>query len=461
MPAVQVAEDDGHRQGHRTRPYWGPRTLELRSPRDHGVRIGELDPGSRNSIADVAGVGVGHVTVHRDEPDPPAGRGVARSGVTAIVPGSPASLLREPLPAGVAVLNGAGELTGSLQVREWGVLETPVCLTATMSVGRVYDGAVSAAVAADPVVGRDQVVIPVVGECDDSWPSEARVVHVEAADVARAIAEAERGDAEVAQGAVGAGTGMVCFGFKGGIGTASRVTQAGTTIGVLVLANFGDRRELRIDGLAVGRLLDAPGAGPRDPAGSCIAVVATDAALNSAQLERIARRAGLGLARTGSVGHHGSGEIFLALSTIAREPRDGRPAPPALPDADLDPLSPRPSTPPRRPRSTRCGGPTRPPAARAASPTPRPTTSARPARPARAAGALSDQHSQGYSVTLTKWPSISSFRGHRAPRPDSPGGISAVATTRPTSPIRSAGGPSRSGARRPRTWPRPNERSNA
>jgi len=302
-----------------------------RSLRALGLRIGELESGPTNSIADVAGVGVGHVTVVRDEPDPPGGRGVARTGVTAIMPAAPATLHAQPLAAGVAVLNGAGEMTGSLQVAEWAVLETPIYLTATMAVGRVFDGAVAAAVAADPTVGVEDVVIPVVAECDDSWLSEARVVQVEAADAGRALADAARG--EVVEGAVGAGTGMMCFGFKGGIGTASRVTAGATsaTVGVVVLANFGSRRDLRIDGVPVGRLLGGrlPDAGPR-PAGSCIAVVATHAPLHGAQLERIARRAGLGLARTGSVAHHGSGEIFLAFTTAR--------GPDALADAELDPL---------------------------------------------------------------------------------------------------------------------------
>jgi D-aminopeptidase len=299
-----------------------------RSLRALGLRIGELEAGPTGSIADVAGVGVGHVTVVRDEPDPPAGRGVARTGVTAIVPATPDTLRAQPLAAGVAVLNGAGEMTGSLQVAEWGVIETPIYLTATMAVGRVFDGAVAAAVAADPRIGVEDVVIPIVAECDDSWLSEARVVQVQAADAGRALADA--GPGAVLEGAVGAGTGMVCFGFKGGIGTASRVA-AGATLGVVVLANFGSRRELRIDGVPVGRLLGdtPPSARPR-PAGSCIAVVATDAPLGAAQLERIARRAGLGLARTGSVAHHGSGEIFLAFSTARGAD--------ALADAELDPL---------------------------------------------------------------------------------------------------------------------------
>ena len=288
----------------------------VRTLREHGLRIGTLEPGPAGTIADVGDVSVGHVTVVRDEPDPPEGRGVARSGVTAIVPGPLASLHAEPPAAGTSVLNGAGELTGSLEIAEWGELATPVYLTATMSVGRVYDGAVAAAVAADPQVGVDDVVIPVVGECDDSWLNDARVVQVEAEDVHRALADAEVA-AEVVQGAVGAGTGMVCFGWKGGIGSSSRLTDEGHAVGVLVLANFGVSPDLRVDGVPVGQHL-SPGSSGRGPAGSCIAVVATDAPLGSAQLTRLARRAGLGLARTGSVAHHGSGEIFVAFSTNSR-----------------------------------------------------------------------------------------------------------------------------------------------
>jgi len=277
------------------------------------LRIGELESGATDSIADVPGIRVGHVTVWRDEPEPPEGRGVARTGVSAVVPPS------LPLRAGVAVLNGAGELTGSHEIREWGLLETPVYLTATMAVGRVYDGAVSVAVAADPRVGVDDVVIPVVGECDDSDLSEARVVQVEAADAGVAVEGASGWPFD--EGAVGAGTGMTCLGWKGGIGTASRVAGE-WIVGVLVLANFGGARQLRVAGVPVGELM--PGEARAEPAGSCIAVVATDAPLSPASLERVARRAGLGLARTGSVAHHGSGEIFLAFSMSSAEGLEGR-----------------------------------------------------------------------------------------------------------------------------------------
>jgi D-aminopeptidase len=279
--------------------------------RDLGLRIGDLEPGPQNRISDVRGVSVGHVTVRRDEPDPPVGRGVARTGVTAVVPGPLDTLVSRPIAAGTAVLNGAGELTGSIQIGEWGCIETPVYLTSTMAVGRVYDGAVTAAVRADPSVGTANFVIPVVGECDDGWLNDARTVQVEAADVQRALDTA--GD-HVTEGAVGAGTGMICFGWKGGIGTASR--RVGSThVGVLALTNFGTHDQLRVDGVPVGHLLDSPPPGREDPGGSCIVVIATDAALGTHQLTRLARRAGLGLARTGSIGHHGSGEIFVAVST--------------------------------------------------------------------------------------------------------------------------------------------------
>jgi D-aminopeptidase len=263
-----------------------------RDVRDDGIAIGTLEPGPRNSIADVAGVTVGHVTVER-------------TGVSVVVPPS------LPLPAGVAVLNGAGELTGSHEIREWGRIETPVYLTATHAVGRVYDGAVAVAMAADPRVGVDDVVIPVVGECDDSELSDARVVHVEAADAGRAVAAAT---ADFEQGAVGAGTGMIAFDWKGGIGSASRRVD-GVTLGVLVLANLGSAHQLRVDGVPVGRLMGESGGSFGEPGGSCIVVLATDAACSPPQLERLARRTGLGLARVGSAAHHGSGEIFLAFAT--------------------------------------------------------------------------------------------------------------------------------------------------
>jgi len=236
-------------------------------------------------------------------------------------------MFRSPVPAGGAVLNGAGECTGFLAASEWGMVETPIFLTSTMQVGRVYDAACELLMAEDPGIGTDEVIIPVVAECDDSFLSDARRMQVSADDVRKALdaARAGAGGAAPAEGAVGSGTGMSCLGFKGGIGSASRLTPSGHTIGVLVMSNFGSQERLTIDGVPVGRMLppaDEPGAGELaavpPPAGSCIVVVITDAPLDSAACVRIARRAGLGLARTGSTGDHGSGEIFLALATGRR-----------------------------------------------------------------------------------------------------------------------------------------------
>jgi D-aminopeptidase len=293
---------------------------------DLEITIGILPSGPTASIADVPGVGVGHATVWRDEPPPPAGRGVARTGVTVVDPGG--NLFRAPVPAGGAVLNGAGECTGFLAAAEWGLAETPVFLTSTMQLGRVYDAACELLIAEDPGIA-DDVIIPIVAECDDSFLNDVRRMQVTAADVGAALAgaRAAAGGPAPVEGAVGAGTGMSCLGFKGGIGSASRVTPSGHTVGVLLLSNFGGRERLTVDGIPVGRMLGAQSAPPerRPPAGSCIVVVVTDAPLDAAACARLARRAGLGLARTGSTGDHGSGEIFLALATGLRAPRDGGP----------------------------------------------------------------------------------------------------------------------------------------
>ena len=289
-------------------------------------------------------MGVGHVTIWRDEAPPPAGRGIARTGVTVIDPGG--NMFASPVPAGGAVLNGAGECTGFLTMGEWGLAETPVFLTSTMQVGRVYDAACELLMAQEPRIG-DDVIIPIVAECDDSFLSDARRMQVTASDVATALEQARTSGtssvrAAPAEGAIGAGTGMTCLGFKGGIGTSSRLVPSGHVVGVLLLSNFGDRGRLTVDGVPAGRLLppQAEADRVRPPAGSCITVVVTDAPLDSAACTRLARRAGLGLARTGSTAHHGSGEIFLALATGLRAPR-GAPAASTgtrLAGRDLDPF---------------------------------------------------------------------------------------------------------------------------
>ena len=282
---------------------------------DLGVAIGSYPSGRTASIVDVPGVGVGHATVVYDQPEPPRGPGIARTGVTVVHPGG--DCLTDPVPAGVAVLNGAGELTGRSQIEEWGYAETPVFLTSTMQVGRVYDAACRL------LIGEEgRVIIPVVGECDDSWLSDPRHTHVTSDDVSEALLAAERGG-EFEQGAVGAGTGMCCLGWKGGIGSASRVLPDGHIIGVLLLTNFGTADQLTISGVSIR--LDRSGIIEPPPAGSCIGIAITDAPLDSAACTRIARRIGLGLARTGSVAHHGSGEIFIAMANGLRDSGCGGP----------------------------------------------------------------------------------------------------------------------------------------
>ncbi|MBZ5738705.1 P1 family peptidase [Nocardioides mangrovi] len=304
--------------------------------RDLGVRIGTLPTGPTNSVLDVAGVGLGHTTIHRDDA-PPDGRSIARTGVSCLVLAEDA--YRRPVPAGGAILNGAGECTGFITAGEWGAAETPVYLTSTMQLGRVYDAACEIELSRDLGVA-DDVVIPVVGECDDSFLSDCRRMHVTADDVRAAYdaALASRGaPTPPAEGAVGAGTGMSCLGFKGGIGTASRVV-GDHTVAVLLLTNFGARDELVVGGVPVGRLLPAAPSEPDRPAGSCIGIVVTDAPVDAASCARLARRVGLGLARAGSVAHHGSGEIFLAFGTGLRLDRDQAPDRVPLSGRGIDPL---------------------------------------------------------------------------------------------------------------------------
>jgi len=307
---------------------------------DLGIRIGPFPAGPTNSVLDVPGVGLGHATVWRDEPEPPIGRGVARTGVTVLVPALDA--FTRPLPAGGAVLNGAGECTGFIVAGEWGLIESPVFLTSTMQLGRVYDAACELMAESEADIGED-VVIPVVGECDDSFLSDVRRMQVTRDDVAAALAAARDsvGAAQPpAEGSVGSGTGMTCLGFKGGIGTASRVLPSGHTVAVLLMTNFGERGRLTVDGVPVGRLL---GPNPFEPlpkpAGSCIGVAITDAPLDAAACARLARRIGLGLGRAGSIATHGSGEIFLACATGIRSDRAGRMhGPTPITAWDLDPF---------------------------------------------------------------------------------------------------------------------------
>ena len=315
----------------------GPASPRRRA-RDLGLTFGLLPTGPHNAITDVPGVRVGQVTVWADPG--------TRTGVTAIVPDALLGLFRRPMAAGSAVLNGAGELTGAIQMREWGVLETPIVLVPTNDVGRAADAVVDAALAA----GVDGVIVPVVGECDDSWLNDIRTRSLTTDHVRDALSSATAGP--VAEGVVGAGTGMVTMGFKAGIGTASRrIEGLGTaepaTVGVLVLSNFGAVEQLRIGGRHMGPALandplssDPMAAPTLDRGGSCLGVVLTDIPLDARQCERLARRMGLGLARMGSVAHHGSGDIFVAASTGRRVDRDatGIVTTSVLADGSLEPV---------------------------------------------------------------------------------------------------------------------------
>ncbi len=265
-------------------------------------------------------------------PGLPRGQGPARTGVTAILAHG-GDLFHERVIAGVHVANGVGELVGSTAIREWGLLETPILLTNSQAVGHVYDATVRWMMARDARLGVEDACMPVVGECDDSLLNDMRGMHVRAEHVSAALDAAAGAEDHqpVAEGCVGAGTGMTCYDFKGGIGTSSRCVQVyglTFTVGVLALCNFGERHRLTVAGVPVGVSIpdlmpvnaDAQPAGHNE--GSCIVVLATDAPLTARLCARMAARCSLGLAATGSFASDGSGEIMLAFSTATRVPRE-------------------------------------------------------------------------------------------------------------------------------------------
>lgn len=285
--------------------------------------IGRLPAGARDAITDVAGVTVGHCTL---------ADGQVQTGVTVLRPhgGDP---YRERVPAAAVVLNGFGKSVGLLQVDELGVLETPIALTNTFCVPAMAQAQIRSCIAAHPECGRGlPTVNPLVFECNDGFLNDIQRMAVGEEHYLQALADAS---ADVQEGSVGAGRGMSCFGLKGGIGTASRVVDTGAghcTVGALVLANFGKLPQLRVAGRPLGQELARRGAassadgGPEK--GSVILLLATDAPLDARQLRRLALRAGVGLARTGSVFGHGSGDIALAFSTAYTVPLEsGRPMP--------------------------------------------------------------------------------------------------------------------------------------
>lgn len=304
--------------------------------RDLGLPLNWLlPPGPHNAITDIPGVRVGHAHVAGFGSDP-----AAQSGVTMIIPGE--EYFARQFPAAVWALNGAGECTGSHLIAEWGLLATPIFLTGTMSVGSVYDAAVAWLMEQVPELGAGESwTVPVVAECFDGSLHDARRYRPGLSEVRAAAAAATGGP--VPEGCVGSGTGMTCFGFKGGIGTASRALP--TTpwhVGALVMTNFGRRQELLVGGVRAGAALadvplpswqpqlpPGPGALPswqqQDPPpardGSIITVLATDAPLGPGGLDRLCKRGGLGIGRSGGTAQHGSGDIIIAFSTANRHTR--------------------------------------------------------------------------------------------------------------------------------------------
>jgi D-aminopeptidase len=286
--------------------------------REYGIKIGILEPGPHNAITDVNGVKVGHCTLMKGDN--------IRTGVTAILPHGN-NIFQEKVPAAIYIGNGYGKLTGYSQVEELGNIETPIILTNTLSVPTAANAIIDYTLSFEE--NRDvRSVNPVVGETNDGWLNDIQGRHIKTNHVLAAIKNASAGPVE--EGTVGAGTGTTCFGFKGGIGTSSRVlpeTLGGYTVGVLVQTNFGG--VLQINGVPVGvelgmyyfkQHLTPPPGGPgsketKGPDGSCMIVVMTDAPLNSRNLKRLAKRALAGLTRAGGIMSNGSGDYVIAVST--------------------------------------------------------------------------------------------------------------------------------------------------
>ncbi len=278
-------------------------------PRDIGLKIGIIPPGKLNAITDVPGVKVGHETLIKGDS--------IRTGVTAIIP-QPGNIFQMKLPAAIFSGNGFGKLAGSTQVQELGNLETPIILTNTLSVATAMEALIDHTLS-QPGNEAVQSVNALIGETNDSYLNDIRGRHVSRQDVLNAIRNAKDGPVE--QGAVGAGTGTVCFGFKGGIGTSSRKLPqnlGGYTVGVLVQTNFGG--VLKIDGVPVGEELGKFSFSDKllnNVDGSCMMVLATDAPLDARNLERLAKRAFMGMAKTGGIASNGSGDYVIAFSTAA------------------------------------------------------------------------------------------------------------------------------------------------
>lgn len=299
---------------------------------DYNIKIGTLQSGPRNSISDVSGVTVGHKTLSDND---------IQTGVTAILPHQ-GNLFRDKLVAASHVINGFGKTTGITHINELGTLESPILLTNTLSVGTVQDALIKYILNQTPEIGRSTgTVNPVVGECNDMVLNDIRLQSIQKNDVFDAIQNAA---ADFEEGAVGAGRGMVCYSLKGGIGSASRVIQLdhGTyTLGTLVLSNFGYITDLTINGRKIGTEIKDEVIPPADSndKGSIMIIVATDLPVSHHQLKRIIKRGTTGLARTGSIIGHGSGDIVIGFSTANTVPHT-KPASPEsflqIHDSEMD-----------------------------------------------------------------------------------------------------------------------------
>ena len=280
--------------------------------KESGLRVGRGTPGKRNLITDVPGVTVGHVTI-RDGKD-------INTGVTAILPHQ-GNLFRDKVMAASAVINGFGKTMGLVQVEELGTIETPIVMTNTLSIGTAATALIRYMLAQNEDIGRTTgTVNPLVCECNDGGLNDIRGLHVTEEHVLQALSSTAE---DFEEGAVGSGTGMRCLGLKGGIGSASRLVRLegkDYTVGALVMSNFGSSGNLMVDGRHVGREIQQKQDGEKQDKGSIIMLIATDIPLSERQLKRVARRAGVGLARTGSYYGNGSGDIAIAFTTANRVP---------------------------------------------------------------------------------------------------------------------------------------------
>ncbi|MDF2593363.1 MAG: peptidase DmpA [Clostridia bacterium] len=276
--------------------------------RDYGISIGKMEPGERNSITDVAGVTVGHCTLAKD--------GV-NTGVTAVIPHA-GNIFRDKVIAASYVINGFGKTIGTIQLEELGNIETPIVLTNTLSVGAAHQGLVEYMLSVNDDIGDTTgTVNPIICECNDGYLNDIRGLHIKKEHVFQGLKNASE---DFEEGAVGAGSGMICYGLKGGIGTASRRVRLGNQdfiVGILVLSNFGKKADLLIDGKKAGEIICETLADKQsnNDKGSVIVIMATDIPLTHRQLKRVCKRAAAGLSRTGTHFGNGSGDIVIGFST--------------------------------------------------------------------------------------------------------------------------------------------------